>query len=168
VSELTSILTEAFNINAEEGSPDFEVLPKGSYVAAITDAKVGPLKSGRGQAISLTWEIEGGKHANRKIFDRVIVQHENDDAMRIGRQKLKDICDACEVKGTLTDLTVLRNNPVSIYVVIEQDAAGEYPPKNIVKRVKPIARPDKSDKPIAGNGAKLAVVEPDYDDKNPF
>src|SRR5215831_4757950 len=155
MSELTTLLTEAFDTASEEGTPAFELLPAGNYVASITEAQVGALKSGKGQAISLTWEIQGG--AKRLVFDRVIVQHESADAMKFGRRKLKDICDAVGVKEALTDLTVLRNKPCSIYVKIEHDSAGEYPPKNRVGRVRPIAKPDAA----VGNSAK--PVKPDYD-----
>ena len=64
--------------------------------------------------------------------------------MKIGRQKLKDICDAVGFKESLTDLTVLCNKPCSIYVRIEEDKAGEYPPKNRVGRVSAIAKPVKA------------------------
>jgi hypothetical protein len=138
MSELTTTLSETFDTATEEGSPEFEPLPKGQYVASITDAKVGPLKSGKGQAVQLTWEIEGGKYANRLIFDRVIVSHESAEAMKFGGRKLKDIADACGVKEAITDLTVLLNKPCLISVGIEVDDTGEYPPKNKVGRVKKI------------------------------
>jgi hypothetical protein len=147
MTELTTTLVEAFNTAKEEGSPDFEPIPKGQYVASITDAKVGPLKSGKGQAVQLTWKIEGGQYANRLIFDRVIVAHESAEATKFGRRKLKDIADACSVKGHITDLTVLLNKPCSVYVKIEQDDAGEYPPKNRIGRVKPVAPVKTNDKP---------------------
>jgi hypothetical protein len=142
MSELSSTLSEAFNVAEEEGSPSFEPLPKGGYVAVITDAKVSPLKSGRGQAISLTWEISdnNAKYAGRLIFDRVIVTHESADAMKFGRRKLKDIAEACGVKDSITDLTVLLNKPCLISVKIETDEAGEYPPKNVVGRVRGIGK----------------------------
>jgi hypothetical protein len=155
MTELTTTLGEAFDTAKEEGSPDFEPIPKGQYVASITDAKVGPLKSGKGQAVQLTWKIEGGQYANRLIFDRVIVAHESAEAMKFGRRKLKDIADACGVKDSITDLTVLLNKPCSIYVKIEQDDAGEYPPKNRVGRVKPVA-------PVKTNG------KPPFNDSIPF
>ena len=148
MTELSTLLSEAFDTASEEGTPAFEPLPAGNYVASITDAQVGALKSGRGQAISITWEIQGGANHGRLVFDRVIVQHESADAMKFGRRKLKDICDAVGMKETLTDLTVLRNKPCSIYVKVEHDDAGEYPPKNGVRRVKPIAKPDAP----SGNG----------------
>lgn len=39
MSELTTILGEAFDVDAEEGSTDFEPLPPGQYVATIKDAQ---------------------------------------------------------------------------------------------------------------------------------
>lgn len=142
MSELSTMLSEAFDTDTEEGSPAYEPIPKGQYVASITDAKVGDLKSGKGQAVNLTWELEGGKYSGRLIFDRIIISHESEKAMKFGRQKLKDVTTAVGYTGKLSDLTVLQNKPVMISVGIEQDAAGEYPPKNKVGRVKPIAKPE--------------------------
>ena len=144
MSELSTTLDEAFNTQTEEGTPDFQPLPAGNYVATIVDAKVGPLKSGKGQAVLLQWEVQGDANQGRLIFDRVIVAHESAEAMKFGRRKLKDIADACGVKDSITDLSVLLNKPCSIYVKIEQDDAGEYPPKNVVGRVKAIAASAKT------------------------
>ena len=159
MTELTTVLNEAFNTATEEGTPAFEPLSPGNYVASIIDAKVGPLKSGKGQAVLLQWEVRDGANQGRLIFDRVIVAHESAEAMKFGRRKLKDIADACGVKDSITDLTVLLNKPCSIYVKIEHDDAGEYPPKNRVGRVQPIAKSDKADK---ANG------KPPFDDAAPF
>jgi hypothetical protein len=157
VSELSTVLETAFDVATEEGSPDFEPLPKGSYVACIVDAKVGALKSGKGQAILMTWEVEGGAYAKRLIWDRVIVSHESPKAMKFGRQKLKDISVACGVSGLITDLTVLLNKPCLVFVKIEQDESGEYPPKNRVGRVKKIGA-------AKANGGS----EPDFNDEITF
>ena len=150
MSELSSTLSEAFDTANEEGSPAFEPLSPGAYVASIIDAKVGPLKSGKGQAVLLQWEIQGGANQGRVIFDRVIVAHESAEAMKFGRRKLKDIAEACGVKDSITDLSVLLNKQCSVRVKVEQDDAGEYPPQNRVGRVKPIAASAKT------NGGKPA------------
>ena len=136
MGETTTILTEAFDTPNEKGST--EPIPAGQYVASVFDASVGPLKSGKGQAVSLTWEIDGGEYSGRRIFDRIIIAHENADAMRIGRAKLKDIAVACGVTEAITDLSVICHKPCSIAVKIESDDTGQYPDKNRVGRVKPI------------------------------
>jgi hypothetical protein len=160
MTELSTVLNEAFDVATEEGSPDYEPLPRRQYVASITDAKVGPLKSGKGQAVQLTWEVEGeGKYAGRLIFDRVIVAHESADAMKFGRQKFKDIASACGVTEQITDLSVLLNKPCLVSVKIETDDNGEYPPKNRIGRVKKIGNTAKA------NGSD---TKPSFNDKVNF
>jgi hypothetical protein len=144
VTETTTILTEAFDTPNEEGSKTFEPIPKGQYVASIKDAKAAPLKSGKGQAVSLTWEIESGEYENRLIFDRVIISHENADAMRIGRAKFKDIAVACDVTEAITDLAVICHKPCLVSVGIEADKEGQYPDKNKIARVKKIGETKKA------------------------
>jgi hypothetical protein len=157
MTELSTVLNEAFDVATEEGSPDFEPLPRGSYVASITDAKVGPLKSGKGQAVLLTWQVDDDKHGGRLIFDRIIVAHESPEAMKFGRRRLKDTAEACGVKDSITDLTVLQNKPCLVTVKIEDDPDGQYAPKNRVTRVRPITK-----EPPKANG------KPDFDDKINF
>jgi hypothetical protein len=162
MSETSTVLSEAFDTANEEGSKEFEPLPKGPYVASITDAKVAALKSGKGQAVLLTWEVEGdSKYAGRLIFDRVIVQHESADAMKFGRQKFKDIATACGITEQITDLSVLRLKPCLVSVKIETDATGEYAPKNRVTRVKKIGEAKPAPKTNGG-------VDPEMNDKIPF
>ena len=158
MSELSTVLDAAFDTASEEGTPASETLPAGHYVAHITDARVGPLKSGKGQAIQLTWMVESGPHDGRYVWDRVIVQHESAKAMEFGRRKLKDICNACGFVGELRDLTVLQDKPCLVFVKVEQDDAGDYPPKNVVGRVKAIAHAT----------AKTNGGKPAFDDKIPF
>jgi len=105
---------------------------------------VGSLKSGNGQSIRMTWQIQGGDYDGRKVWDQCIISHRSTEAMKFGRRKLKDIADACGVSGQITDLTVLLDKPVSVYVKIEQDKAGEFPPKNRIGRVKAVAASAKT------------------------
>src|SRR5262245_15295750 len=160
MTELSTVLTEAFDTATEEGSPDFEPLPKGQYVASITDAKAGSLKSGKGQAVTLTWEIEGdSKYAGRLIFDRVIITHESAAAMKFGRQKFKDIATAVGVTEQIRDLSVLLNKPCLVSVKIETDESGQYPDKNRIGRVKKIGEAKKAN----GGDGKHA-----FNDEVPF
>jgi hypothetical protein len=166
MGETTTILAEAFDTPNEKGST--EPTPAGQYVASVFDASVGPLKSGKGQAVSLTWEIESGEYAGRRIFDRVIIAHENADAMRIGRAKLKDIASSCGVSEAITDLSVLCHKPCLVAVKIESDDSGQYPDKNRIGRVKPITKTNvvKAVRPAAtgtNGGAK-----PDFNDEVGF
>ena len=80
--------------------------------------------------------------------------------MRIGRARFKDVADACGVTDTITDLNVLRLKPCLIFVKIETDESGEYPPKNRITRVRRIEQPQGA---TAVTNGKFA-----FDDKVPF
>jgi hypothetical protein len=138
MSELTNVLKEAFDVANEEGSPAFEPLPAGAYVAAVKDIKAGPLKSGKGQAVLVTWEVDDDKYSGRLIWDRIIVVHESAEAMKFGRRKFKDLADACGIKDAITDLDVMQGKVCMVSVKIEIDPNGEYPPKNRVTRISAI------------------------------
>src|SRR5262245_35665952 len=155
MAELTTVLDVAFDTETEEGTPPIQVIPAGRYTAAITKATVGSLKSGKGQAVELVWEVEGGQYAGRLIFDRVIISHVSEDAMKFGRHKFKDICVATGVSGQVTDLSVLEGKPCSIYVKIEEDESGQYEPKNRVGRVKPVLSVGAPSLAAKGNGTEL-------------
>jgi hypothetical protein len=159
MSEASTELNDAFNPSAEEGTPEFTLLPKGAYVASIVDAVVKPFKSGKGQAVFLTWEISGEKYAGRRVWDSCALSHESEMAMKIGRQRFKDICDACGLTEAFKDLTLLYNKLHTIFVVIEESADGRYPPKNRVSSVKGISAK-------SGNGA--AEKKAPFDDSIPF
>ena len=146
MTETTSILETAFDTPNEKGSS--EPIPVGNYVASIFDASVGALKSGKGQGVKLTWEVEGGEYNGRRIYDLVIIAHENPDTTRIGRGKFKDIAVATGVVDAITDLSVICHKPCWVAVKIESDDTGQYPDKNRVGRVKPIS----AAKPAKANG----------------
>jgi hypothetical protein len=149
-------LSEAFNPATEEGSPELTLLPKGAYLGEIENAIIKPYKSGKGQAVNLTWSIMDEKYGGRKVWQRCTLSHESEQAMKIGRQQFKDIVDACGLVEAFTDLTLLYNKPCLVHVGIEEDEAGKYPPKNKVVRVKPISAK-------GGNGA-----EKPFSDSIPF
>src|SRR5262249_25543006 len=126
----STTLDEAFDPETEEGSPARELLPAGRYEAEVTNATVGPTKNGRGQSVALTWTIIKGDHEKRLVFQNILIQHESEDAQRFGRQRLKDLCVACNVKDKVTDLAVLMYKPCTITVNIRKDKNGEYPDRN--------------------------------------
>jgi hypothetical protein len=151
----SNYLDDPFDTVNEEGSK-FDLLPAGKYVAEIIDAVYGPTKSGRGQAVSLQWNITEGEFKNRRVFQQIMMEHENADARRIGRQRFKDAVTACGIKKDVKDLDVLRYRPCFISVRIRRDKHGEYDDKNEVRRISPV------------NGPAKAATTPELDDSIPF
>jgi hypothetical protein len=134
---MTTQLDEPFDVDNEEGSK-FDLLPKGTYKAEIMGAAVKVAKSGRGQYVSITWQIVEGEFERRNVFQNVTIQHDSEKAQRFGRGMFKDIASACGISGQLTDLSVLCFRPCAIKVGIEEDKTGEYDDKNKVVRVLPV------------------------------
>jgi len=150
-------MNDPFDPATEEGTPELTIIPKGHYVARVTDAIIKPYKSGKGQAVFLTRELMDEKYEGRKVWEQYTLSHENETAMRLGRQKFKDVCDACGLTESFKDLTLLYDKPCSVWIRIEEDKTGQYPDKNRVGRVKAITAK-------GSNGAAAAPL----DDAIPF
>jgi Protein of unknown function (DUF669) len=150
-----------FDPQTEEGTQPFDVVPKGKYTAEIVDANIVDTKNGRGQMLKLTWVISGGEYDDRRIFQQIIVQHDSADAMKFGRQRIKDLCDACGIRDKVTDVSVFLHKPCQIQVGIEEDKNGEYDPKNKVVRIKPLVELNAPLPPTSGD--KVA-----FNDKVPW
>ena len=151
-------MNDPFDPATEEGTPELTIIPKGHYVARVTDAIVKPYKSGKGQAVFLTWELMDEKYEGRKVWEQYTLSHENETAMRLGRQRFKDVCDACGLSQSFKDLTLLYDKPCTIWVRVEEDPNGQYPDKNRVGKVKAITAK-------GGNGA---AEKAPFDDAIPY
>jgi hypothetical protein len=147
-------------VPAEEKGTSFDLLPAGKYKAEIVQATCGPTKNGRGQSVKLQWAITEGEFENRPLFQDILVQHESEEAQRIGRERFKDVCDACGISEPVTKLGVLQYVPCILSVVVEKDKTGAYPDKNKVARVRPVT--------AGGNGgapARASANEIPWDNK---
>jgi hypothetical protein len=151
----STTLETPFDTDVEEGTPPRQNLPPGKYVAIITSASVGPTKSGRGIAVSLTWSIDEGEYEKRLVFQNILIEHESTDAQRLGRYMFQDICKACGVTGKVTDLDVLLYKPCRITVIVRVDKDGQYPDKNEIRNVLPL----QETSPPAKNGNAARAVE---------
>lgn len=128
-----------FNFNAASVKPqdDFTPIPAGSYIAQITDSKIGPTSKMTGMRLDLTWTIMDGQFANRKVFDSINVQNQSQKAEEIGQRQLSAICHAVGVMN-LQDSNQLHGRPCKLAVTIREKqekekgnpSAGHWPEKN--------------------------------------
>jgi hypothetical protein len=165
----STYLDTAFETEKEEGTPAFELLPRDRYTAEVYEAKAGPTKNGKGYSVSLTWRIAEGEYEGRTVFQSVLLQHDNPDAMKWGRQRFKDVLIALGIHDDVNDLTVLYNIPATICVIQKEDKTGQYGPKNEINRVMPlVTRPFaplfKKDDPISTG----TTTKNDMNDRIPF
>lgn len=77
-----------------EGQTVYEELPAGRYVVRLTAEETRPTKRGDGEYLALTWTIEGGQHAGRKLIDRLNLRNPSQKAVDIARRTLQAICEA--------------------------------------------------------------------------
>ena len=176
--EATTTFSEPFDPAKEDGTPARALLPAGKYRAQVTDASVSETKKRNGTMLNLTWQIlNPGPAENRLVFQTILTRHESPDAQRIGRQKLKDLCDACSITEAVTDVGVFLHKPCLISVGIEHDKDGIYTDKNKVTRIAsaaPTSMPPPAAAPgVKPNGAKAKPAakrtdNSDMDDEIPF
>jgi len=81
----------SFSASGHDGSGESEEwspLPVGEYRARITNSDVKSNSKGTGTYVELVWEVDGGNHGGRLIWDRITHEHTNQIAADIGTKKL--------------------------------------------------------------------------------
>src|SRR5262249_19315129 len=147
MSERSTVLDEAFDVDTEQGTQPFSLVPPGKYAAEIEDASIGPTKNGAGQLIGLRWRIVEGEYENRVVFSSILIKHTNPDAQRFGKQLFRDICFSAGLTGKVSDLEAVKFKKVSIRVGIQKDKDGIYSDKNKIVRVEPYVSSWNGSKP---------------------
>lgn len=125
----------AFSFNANSVSVEatsFTPIPAGNYNAKVTEAAMRVLKSGKGRALALTFEVLDGQFARRKIWHTLNVEHESTDTRGYAQKDLSILMRCINVPNIEENtLHQLCNKPLKIRVVIKQDAT--YGDKNEIK-----------------------------------
>ncbi len=106
-------------------------IPAGTYLAHCTESDVGPLKSGNGTGLKMTFEILDGQYKGRRVWENLNIQHTNEDTQRIAQSQLSALCHAVNVIK-LEDTAALHFKPVKITVVV-REAQGQYQANNNIK-----------------------------------
>lgn len=113
--------------NIEDGG-GFEPLPKGKYVAVITETVQAESKAGD-PMLKVTLEVIEGQYTGRKIFDQFMLQHPNEKAQLIGLQRLKSIRLAVGKPNSVEEAD-LWDTPLEIGLKVEE--SDGYAPRNSV------------------------------------
>jgi hypothetical protein len=174
---MSDTLSAPFDTENEEGLSG--LVPAGKYPAQIVDAKVASLKSGKGEAVDVTWVIDGGEYDNRHLFQKIILEHESEAAQAYGRRKFKSLLDALLISGTVTSVQPLIGKQAMLTVGIRKDEGGQYDDQNEVKKVNPLVAswngPKPASKPTADvlkdastTSKAFEAVDTKMDDAIPF
>ena len=113
-----------FNANEVEPNAGFEAIPAGKYIAAITDSQMKATKNASGSFLELEFTITEGEYKNRKIWDRLCLNHSNPQTVTIARGNLSAICRAVNVLQP-QDSVELHNIPLQITVKLKKMDDGD-------------------------------------------
>jgi hypothetical protein len=157
-----SNLVSGFDANTVKPN-EFEPIPAGDYIAAITESESKPTVKGDGEYLNLKFVILEGEKKNRVLYDRLVLKHPNPQTVQIARGQLSAICRAVGVM-VLKDSVELHNLPLKVRVALrKREDTGEM--TNEIKGYKP-----KNEKPnidaVAG-AKKDEIGKADSTEKKP-
>jgi len=116
---------KGFDARTVEPTADFDPLPAGKYVAAITESEMKPTKNGSGHYLQLTFTVLEGEFKNRVLWARLNLNNPNATTVKIARSELSAICRAAGVMAP-KDSVELHNLPLVITVKLKKrDDTGE-------------------------------------------
>lgn len=124
-------LNGTFDASSVDPSTPRETLPPGDYQAQIVNSEMRTTKDGSGQYLWLEMAIIDGHHSNARIFDRLNLVNNNQQAAEIAQRTLSAICHACNVMQ-VDDSEQLHMRPMTVKVIVKP-AQGNYAPSNEVK-----------------------------------
>jgi len=104
-----------FDANQVEPNATFDPLPAGKYIAAITGSEMKPTKSGDGSYLELEFTVLEGEYKDRKVWDRLCINHPNATTVKIARGNLSAVCRAIGVMQP-RDSVEMHNIPLQITV----------------------------------------------------
>jgi len=108
-----------FNANEVDPTTPFEPVPAGKYLAAITASEMKPTKNGDGSYLQMELTVLEGEYKDRKVWDRLCLNHPNAQTVKIARGNLSALCRAIGVMQP-RDSVELHNIPVVVIVKVKK------------------------------------------------
>ena len=121
---------QGFDASTVEPATEFEAIPAGKYLAAITSSEMKRTKANDGSFLELTMEVIEGEFKGRRLWARLNLDNRNQTAVRIARAELSSICRAVGVMAP-KDSCELHNIP--ILVTVKQKAGQDGELRNEIK-----------------------------------
>lgn len=129
-------LGQQFNANEHQPLSDISPIPKGEYIACITDSEMKPTKDNSGQYLALTFQVLEGEYKDRFLWGNLNLMNRSPKAVEIAQRELSAICHAVNVMN-VQDSEQLHNIPMQIKVKLIP-AQGQYQEKNEISAYNPI------------------------------
>lgn len=158
-------LNGTFDATQVEPNAPFEVLPAGKYPVHIVASDMRPTKDGNGSYLWLELEVLDGEQKGRKVYDRLNLDNQNQQAVEIAQRALSAICHATG-KLHVTDSEELHFIPMEATVRVRPGRVHEgkeYSASNEVRgytaiagAASPAARPAAASRPAAAPARSAA------------
>lgn len=132
MANIKQVLGQAFDSGAVEPQQAFDVLPPGTYTVEISETELQETKSGTGTMLKVVHTvIDPAAFATRKLWKRINIRNQSQQAEQIGQAELSALCRAAGI-GVLNDSDELVGKIVRCKVTVKP-ADGQYPEQNEVK-----------------------------------
>jgi hypothetical protein len=143
-----------YQFNVDDAPPPddkFTPIPSGWYAAEIVGSETKQTKAGNGAYFSLQWKVIGPSHANRIIFETVMVEHPNPQVVDIGKRSLASMLTAMG-RRQMEYTDDLHGQPCEIKVGIESSPG--YEDKNSVKAHRALGGAPSQPQPRHGSNGR--------------
>lgn len=148
-----------FNANEVEPSTGAGPMPAGDYELHCIEANLKANSKGSGELLELTFEVLSGEYANRKVWERLNIVHENQTAQKIGQENLSALCRAMGiVQVNETDDLLWKPFYAALKVATYTKGDGSQGEKNEVKKyhferdqAPPEGKPEPAPRPAPTN-----------------
>lgn len=142
---------DGFDATQVEPNTGFEPLPENKYTVMIADSRTKPTKKGEGSFLELELVVLDGPFKDRKIWDRLCLNHPKPQVVEIARKNLSAICRAVGVLQP-HDSCELHNIPLTINLKLKKrNDNGDL--VNEVKGYASCKRPSAQTPPTPQNGS---------------
>ena len=156
------------DVNERVGG-NYDPIPEGDYTLEAVEAEDKVTKDGTGTYINVKFEVKGGEHDGRLIWNIFNVVNKSEAAQRIGRQQLVAWATACG-KPEADDTDKLIGKKFKATVGIEKGTGG-YKDSNRIRAFlfdSDAAPAAKAEKPAAAKAAPKAAAAAPAKGGNPW
>lgn len=115
-------------------APQIELIPEGRYVAKIISTELKETKANPdNKYLEIIFKVISGSCCGRSVFDRLNIEHTNQEAQKMSRQRLSWLAHVLGI-DQLLQTEQLHNKPLSIYVTKEKSNNPNYGDSNRVRK----------------------------------
>ena len=107
-------------------------VPPGDYLMQVISSERKRTKKDDGDILVITSQIMEGPFTNRLVWDNLNVHNPSEEAERISKRSLADLCQAVGI-NVLHDTEELHFKPFKGRLTIRHDKKGEYEPQNSIR-----------------------------------